>query len=349
MVVEPMPKLSVIVPVYNTEKYLRECIDSILAQTFTDFELILVDDGSTDGSGAICDEYAEKDPRIQVIHQENGGVTRARKAAMRIAAGSWISFIDSDDWISPDMFAAMLEKASNSKAQIVICDAVLEFSNKSQIAETLADEGFCDKATMVQQIYPTMIMSFEHRRPGMAGWLCNKIFERSLLEKVFWSVEDSFVFSEDALCCYAALLESENIYIYRKPLYHYRQHTDSAMHQYNGTKRYVNLLRSYKAHEDLLKMHGSAYLDQLQDFIAVNTITNLRNVLLYNRETPLGMRLSQAKEFVSQTVIITALHNAIKKHSDRKERLKVLLAMHKRMGLLYLLFSVKEFKLNLHR
>ena len=76
-------KLSIIVPVYNTEKYLRECIDSILAQTFTDFELILVDDGSTDNSGAICDEYAQKDARIQVIHQKNGGVTRARKAAMK--------------------------------------------------------------------------------------------------------------------------------------------------------------------------------------------------------------------------------------------------------------------------
>ena len=90
-----MPKLSVIVPVYNTEKYLRECVDSILAQTFTDFQLILVDDGSTDSCGAICDDYAAKDPRIQVIHQKNGGVTAARKAAMKIAAGKYISFIDS--------------------------------------------------------------------------------------------------------------------------------------------------------------------------------------------------------------------------------------------------------------
>ena len=84
-----MPKLSVIVPVYNTEKYLRECIDSILGQTFTDFELILVDDGSTDGSGAICDAYAQKDPRIRVIHQENGGITVARKSGVRISLLVW--------------------------------------------------------------------------------------------------------------------------------------------------------------------------------------------------------------------------------------------------------------------
>ena len=341
-----MPKLSVIVPVYNTEKYLRECIDSILAQTFTDFELILVNDGSTDGSGAICDEYAGKDQRVQVIHQENGGVTRARKAAMRIAGGSWISFVDSDDWISPDMFAVMLETALSSGAQIVICDVVLEFTNKSQTEGNFLDEGFYDKASMAKKIYPTMIMNFERRRPGMAGWLCNKIFERTLLEKVFWSVEDSFIFSEDALCCYAALLECEGIYVAHHPLYHYRQHAGSAMHQYNGALRYRNLLRAYKAQEDMLKTYGPAYLEQLQDFIAVNTISNLRNVLLFDTETPLGIRFSQAKNFVSQTMIAVALRKAMKKHSDRKERLKVFLALHKCVGLLYLLFAVKEFKIH---
>ena len=95
-----MPKVSIIVPVYNTEKYLARCIDSILAQTFTDFELILVNDGSKDNSGKICDEYAQKDSRIIVIHKENGGVSSARNKGLDIAQGEWISFVDSDDWIS---------------------------------------------------------------------------------------------------------------------------------------------------------------------------------------------------------------------------------------------------------
>lgn len=344
-----MPTLSVIVPVYNTEKYLRECIDSILAQTFTDFELILVDDGSTDGCGAICDEYAKQDERIRVIHQENGGVTSARKAAMRIANGQWISFVDSDDWLDPVMYDVMLTNAANCAAWVVICDAILEFPGKAETAGNLAAEGFYDKAAMVQKIYPTMIMDFEYRRPGMGGWLINKIFEKSLLEKVFWSVEDSFVFSEDALCCYAALLECEGIYVIHSPLYHYRQHSESVMHQYNGPKRYGNLLRAYKAQEDMLMLHGPAYLDQLQDFIAVNAMTNLRNVLLFDTETPLGKRLHEAREFVSQAMIVDALRATVKKHSNRKESLKVFLALHKCMSLLYLLFAVKELKLNLTR
>ena len=102
-----MPKLSVIVPVYNTEKYLRECLDSILAQAFTDFEFILVNDGSTDKSGDICDAYGQVDSRVRVIHQENGGVTAARKRGVEVAEGEYISFIDSDDWIEPDMLLSL--------------------------------------------------------------------------------------------------------------------------------------------------------------------------------------------------------------------------------------------------
>lgn len=94
-----MPKISVIVPVYNTEKYLHRCVDSILAQTYTDFELLLIDDGSTDGSGAICDELAQKDSRVRVFHQENGGVTSARKLGVKKSRGDYIYFVDSDDSI----------------------------------------------------------------------------------------------------------------------------------------------------------------------------------------------------------------------------------------------------------
>lgn len=94
-----MPKISVIVPVYNAEKYLHRCIDSILAQTFTDFELLLIDDGSKDHSGSICDEYAKKDSRVRVFHKENGGVSSARNVGLDNAEGVWITFCDSDDWV----------------------------------------------------------------------------------------------------------------------------------------------------------------------------------------------------------------------------------------------------------
>ena len=104
------PKISVIVPVFNTEKYISECIDSILAQTFTDWELILVDDGSKDNSGKICDEYATKDSRVRVLHQPNGGVTSARSNGVKNAKGEWITFVDADDTLPVDALKMMIEK-----------------------------------------------------------------------------------------------------------------------------------------------------------------------------------------------------------------------------------------------
>ena len=120
-----MPKISVIVPVYKAEAYLDRCIESILAQTYTDFELILVNDGSPDNCGAICDEYAEKDPRVRVIHKENGGVSTARNAGLAAATGEFIAFVDPDDWVEVDMY----EKMYNIR-NIITLDNKKEFEDE---------------------------------------------------------------------------------------------------------------------------------------------------------------------------------------------------------------------------
>ena len=114
------PLLSVIVPVYNTKKYLRECIDSILAQTYSNYELILVDDGSTDGSSEICDEYAQKNERVFVIHKENCGLLHTRKVGFAAAKGEYISYIDSDDFIAADMYEYMMSKIAEHNVDVAI-------------------------------------------------------------------------------------------------------------------------------------------------------------------------------------------------------------------------------------
>ena len=117
-----MPKISVIVPVYKAEKYIRRCVDSILAQTFTDFELLLVDDGSPDNSGAICDEYAARDSRVKVFHKENGGVSSARQMGLDNSLGEYVIHADPDDWVEPDMLQELYSEAQQSGADMVICD-----------------------------------------------------------------------------------------------------------------------------------------------------------------------------------------------------------------------------------
>ena len=117
-------KVSIIVPVYNVENYIRVCVESILAQTYASLELILVDDGSKDNSGILCDEYAVIDPRVKVIHKENGGVSSARNAGLRQAKGDWIMHVDGDDWIEPDMIESLIEAAKATEADLVFSDFI---------------------------------------------------------------------------------------------------------------------------------------------------------------------------------------------------------------------------------
>ena len=130
--------ISVIVPVYNTEKYLDRCIQSILAQTYSNFELLLVDDGSTDSSGAICDKYAEQDSRVRVFHKVNGGASTARNMGLDNAKGEWIAFVDSDDWIDVEMLNSLM--LHHDQADIVVSDFYLHSHSGVSVKKLLVDE-----------------------------------------------------------------------------------------------------------------------------------------------------------------------------------------------------------------
>lgn len=125
-----MKKLSVIVPIYNVEKFLRRCIDSIINQSYSNLEIILVDDGSTDKSGRICDEYSKIDLRIKVVHLDNGGVSRARNIGISLSTGEYLSFVDSDDYISSEMYEKMIYILENENLEIVSCGAYIVKNNK---------------------------------------------------------------------------------------------------------------------------------------------------------------------------------------------------------------------------
>ncbi len=124
------PKVSIIVAVYKAEDYLHRCVDCLLAQTFTDFEILLVDDGSPDRSGEICDKYAEKDNRVRVFHKENGGVSSARQCGLDHALGEYTIHADSDDWVEPNMLEELYKKAKEEDADMVICDFYKNYEDK---------------------------------------------------------------------------------------------------------------------------------------------------------------------------------------------------------------------------
>ncbi len=166
-----MPQISVIVPVYKSGPYLRRCVDSILCQTFSDFELILVDDGSPDLCGAICDEYAEKDPRVRVIHQENRGASAARNAGLDLAAGGSILFCDSDDLVAPQ-WMAHLYAASREGSVYPMC----AYCRDPQ------DLGGASSLDLPAEPVPAASY-YQFQKCGIAGFVCNGLFRRSILEE----------------------------------------------------------------------------------------------------------------------------------------------------------------------
>ena len=204
-----MPKISVIVPVYNTEKYLRRCVDSVLAQTFTDFELLLINDGSIDSSGAICDEYAQKDSRVRVFHKENGGVSHTRNLGLDNAQGEWITFVDSDDYLNVEAFENML---SNNGEDLVVC-SYQEFGigNRKNILDDNCYNRTSIIPKLVELIYDVAFMT---------PW--GKLFKKDLINKNNLRFAEDICSGEDTIFVYTYLLYAKTIKTKRFIVYRYR-------------------------------------------------------------------------------------------------------------------------------
>lgn len=223
-----MPKVSVIVPVYNAEKYLSECVDSILNQTIEDIECMLVDDGSTDGSPAICDLYAAKDPRVKVIHKDNGRAASARNAGLRIATGDYIAFVDADDWISPDMYEKMLATG----ADVCLCDYV-RFQGEQEFPFTQPNirEGFYDKTQMRAEIYPHLVMDGVEYPITISNWAL--LIKHTIIRENHLFYREDIHISEDAPFGSEVLYCADSFaYLKGEYLYHYRVTEGSASKSY---------------------------------------------------------------------------------------------------------------------
>lgn len=210
-----MEKLSVIVPVYNVEKYLKRCINSILNQEYSYFELILVDDGSTDKSGNICDEYADKDKRIRVIHKENSGLSSARNIGIDVASGSYISFIDSDDYINPNMFKRLMDIANNNNTDIVSCNYI-EFEGDKCDSIIVKDKKEYQYNNI--EALKNYLLDFNNENKKIHTVVWNKIYKKELFNGIRFPMGKIF---EDGYVTYKLLYISKKIFHIEDELYYY--------------------------------------------------------------------------------------------------------------------------------
>lgn len=245
--------ISIIVPVYNVEKYIKTCIESIINQTYKDLEIILVDDGSTDSSGEICDQYAKRDTRIDVIHKENEGLVNARKTGLAAASGEYIGFVDSDDWVEPDMYETLLEDCMENDADVAVGLMIFEHTNNSFLDTLNIRKGLYDNS---KELCENLYYTKDRKNRGITPSVADKLFKRDLLIKYLNQVDERITNGEDACCTYPYLINANRVYIDDKNFYHCRVRDDSMQHSvdevYFGRINlcYLQLKKHFEAHKE---------------------------------------------------------------------------------------------------
>lgn len=230
---------SVIIPVYNVREYLEQCVQSVLAQTDGQFELILVDDGSTDGSDAICDRYAVRDARVRVLHQKNGGHTSARNAGLRAAQGEYVAFMDSDDWVDCGLLADCLECVKEYRPDIVLYGYRRVTGGAAQERPQPLPPGYYDRPALEKAVLPELL-------PCGRFSLCERLVRRKLIEKHQLQIDPEILLGEDLAVCVCTMSEARSICVLPGCYYNYRQHEGSVSHKVqNYTFRNWLLLRAY--------------------------------------------------------------------------------------------------------
>lgn len=207
-----IPRVSICVPVYNTVSYLPQCLDSLLSQTLKDIEILLVDDGSTDGSDLICDEYAKRDIRIHVFHKENGGLASVRQYALEHASGEYFISCDSDDWVESTIYKEMYEKAKAEDADMVLCDFFYNYSDGRQVQANNIPTG-CSQDALLRDVLT--------RRITGATW--NKLVRTDIYRRYNLSWEKGVNLGEDVFMFFKLLQYPLRVSILPKPFYHYRR------------------------------------------------------------------------------------------------------------------------------
>lgn len=220
-------ELSIIVPMYNAEHTIERCIQSILKQSYQNYELILVNDGSGDKTLQICERYAGKDKRIKIISQDNKGLISARKLGVDSATAGIIGFVDSDDWIEENMYSELVRVYKETGCQLVSSGIYRDYQKDNYVTEICDwfEEGLYQN--LPAEIYPTMLWNSKASDFGLYCTLVNKLFDRGILKEIYDEIDTRVFYGEDSLTLYSYVMRIQSIYILKKSFYHYIIRQDS--------------------------------------------------------------------------------------------------------------------------
>jgi glycosyltransferase involved in cell wall biosynthesis len=287
-----LPLISIIIPVYNTEKYLEECLLSVQTQDYKNIEVIIIDDGSRDNSAAICKAFTEKDSRFRYFYQENAGVSTARNNALKMANGELIAFVDSDDCVKPDMYTSMYKIMSETSSDVVITSAEAIVNGVWQGEAASVEVELLDTKSAIIEM---------HKSEKFAGAVWNKLIRRETLDGVEFSSD--IAIGEDFLFCWQVLLRSRQVAFSNNRKYGYRQNPTSAM---NSTfkESYLSTIEAAKRTRELMKTHfpdSLVYADLTVTSAYIDVIDKLQGAKRLTRELSRKYRL-ELREYATPEV-----------------------------------------------
>ena len=241
-----MDTISIIVPVYNIEPYLERCVHSLIHQTYEQLEILLIDDGSTDGSGRICDRWSKEDARIHVIHNSNHGCVFSRKQGVELATGKYVAFCDSDDYMDDNAIEVMYNALKQEHADVVICGYYIDKNGDLQECINGLPDGLYDETR--EFLYEKMMFDFQTLKPAILQSTCGKLFKKELLKDVISGEDNRITLGEDAACVYPYLLCCEKIVVSNQCFYHYCARSNSMC-----TKKDIGLFQEIEIFNSYLK------------------------------------------------------------------------------------------------
>ena len=277
--------ISIVIPVFNVSNYIKQSVDSVLAQTYHNLEIILVDDGSTDDSGRICDDYGKTDSRVRVIHKTNGGLSDARNAGIRIATGKYVGFVDSDDWIEPDMYEKLYASICDGKADIGVCGFFREYRNKHI------------KCCSVKTVNLSAEQALEELIKGVnvQDHACTKLFVKSLWEDIEFPVG---LYFEDIRTIYRLITKAERVQVIGEPLYHYRQRRGSIVRDGFSEKK-MQWLEAVQEQAKRVNQNSNKYAALYENKLLVTKGSLLREWFLVTPKGEAVPYYATAKDFYS--------------------------------------------------
>lgn len=332
------PKISVVLPIYNTKQFLKECMKSLLNQTFQDFEIIMVDDGSTDGTGELCDIYPSKDARIHVIHKKNGGLSSARREGYKSANGKYIIFPDSDDYLEPSMLEKMVRRAEESKADLVIC-GFNRVTTTTKVPFKLNLPTFLDNAADIEHYLIRSVVGGVKSEQffDLPTYMWMRLYRTELIEEKFFYSEREY-YTEDTLFILEYLKKVETVSVVDEPLYNYRYNENSLTNVYRSNK-WEMLYKRQEFYDQYFTEKDYEMSIRLSYSLFYSVFWSLQNEALHQ---PFSVYKKKFEERMSMDRVKILLKTMDTQYLGPKQKLYFRLLKYKCSFLSYLYFARKK-------